>query len=102
MFTNAGNLKCREILHVVGPVWKDGKDNEKNILQSAIIGALNMVNKKRYLSVMIPAIGCGDFGYPNDLAADHIVEAVDMFVSKVRLQYRITRVIEIFLDKKAC
>ena len=85
VFTNAGNLTCREILHVVGPVWKDGQSEERNILQTAVWKVLAMVTDRKYLSVMIPAISCGVLGFPNDKATEHIVQAIYNFVSNVSL-----------------
>ena len=85
MFTNAGNLGCQEILHVVGPQWKGGSGKEKDLLQTAVFNILTMVSERKYLSVMIPAISCGVFGYPNDRATYDIVEAIEKYLLHVSI-----------------
>ena len=79
MSTN-GNLKCSKIIHVVGPVWRDGGHGEENILYDCVYDTLFEVVQHEMSSVAIPAIGAGIFGVPVQISTDNIVSAVKEFV----------------------
>ncbi|CAI9714782.1 protein mono-ADP-ribosyltransferase PARP14-like [Octopus vulgaris] len=54
--TNAGKLKCKTIIHTVGPVWNNGRDQEMDYLSRAVRNCLAVLEEKSYTSVAIPAI----------------------------------------------
>jgi O-acetyl-ADP-ribose deacetylase (regulator of RNase III) len=66
-FTGAGNLPCRYVIHVVGPVWGEG--GEKLKLKCAIDGALNMAVCLGARTLAMPPISTGIFGFPKQVAA---------------------------------
>ena len=43
VITGAGNLKAKYVIHAVGPVYKDGKSGEAELLESAYKNALAMI-----------------------------------------------------------
>jgi putative ATPase len=61
--TGAGNLACRGIVHVAGPVYKEGRDNQ-GLLRAAVGGALKAAAGEAYRTLAMPAISAGVFGYP--------------------------------------
>lgn len=66
--TGPGVLPCRAVVHVAGPVYRDGRDNE-GLLRTAVGAALAATAGLEYRSVAMPAISTGIFGYPRDEAA---------------------------------
>ena len=82
--TDAGNLPCEKVIHVVGPVYpkncmRDQKQREE--LRSAIKSILGEINKHNFKSVSFPAISTGIFRFPLELCAmiigDALKEAID-------------------------
>jgi len=76
--SSPGKLPCKVVVHTVGPVWHDGKRNEETDLEKAVQGALEACQK--YRTVALPAVSCGVFGFPHDLAADITVRTLRDFM----------------------
>jgi len=66
--TGAGALPCRAVIHVAGPVYRNGRDNE-GLLRTAVGAALAVAAGEGYRSIALPAISAGIFGYPKEEAA---------------------------------
>ena len=64
--TNGYNMHCKKIIHTVGPRYKDGKSNESEILKNAYINSLNLAIENNLKTIALPAISCGNYGYPMD------------------------------------
>ncbi|XP_052829753.1 uncharacterized protein LOC106880777 [Octopus bimaculoides] len=62
--TKAGKLKCKTIIHAVGPVWSNGWNHEIFHLSRAVQNCLLFLEAKSYTSIAIPAISTGIFGIP--------------------------------------
>jgi len=74
--TGAGSLPAKVVVHVAGPRYRKGRDNE-GLLRAAVAAALDAAADQGCLTVALPAISAGIFGYPLDEAADVIAsEAV--------------------------
>ncbi|XP_072048530.1 protein mono-ADP-ribosyltransferase PARP14-like [Amphiura filiformis] len=73
--TGAGDLHCKKIIHVVGPRWSGGHNQEMEILYDAITNVLQEAGKLRLATIAIPAISSGIYGFPVDLCAQTIVRA---------------------------
>jgi O-acetyl-ADP-ribose deacetylase (regulator of RNase III) len=74
--TTAGRLPARWVIHTVGPVWRGGGEGEPELLGSAHRRALEVARGLGARSVAFPAISCGVYGYPVELAAEVAVGAV--------------------------
>jgi glutamate racemase len=61
--TTAGTLPAAHIIHVAGPIYQDGQDNE-GLLRAAVAAALDAAVEIGARSVAFPAISAGIFGYP--------------------------------------
>ena len=61
--TSAGNLKCKFIMHAVGPIWKDGNSYETEFLAETITNCLLAADQKRCNSIAIPAFITGNKTY---------------------------------------
>ena len=72
--TSAGRLRARFIIHVAGPRYRDGQDNE-GLLAEAVTAALEAAALSGCRTVAMPAISAGLFGYPRAEACRVIVAA---------------------------
>ena len=67
--TGAGDLPVRHVLHAVGPVWHGGQAGEEELLASCHVRAIELAAAAGCARVAFPAISCGVYGYPPELAA---------------------------------
>ena len=63
------NLPARHIIHTVGPVWKDGRAGEDDLLASCYRKSLALAAAEGYRSLAFPAISTGVYGFPKARAA---------------------------------
>lgn len=61
-------LPCRYVIHAVGPEWVDGTHQEVELLASCYRSALGQATALELTSIAFPAISCGVFGFPIELA----------------------------------
>lgn len=61
--TGAGRLPARFVIHVAGPRYRVGQDNE-GLLRTAVQAALAAAAGCGSRTVAVPAISAGIFGYP--------------------------------------
>jgi O-acetyl-ADP-ribose deacetylase (regulator of RNase III) len=66
-YTTGGNLDANYVIHAVGPIWGEGKEEEK--LRATILGTLKQADHLQVRSIAFPAISTGIFGFPKSLAA---------------------------------
>jgi O-acetyl-ADP-ribose deacetylase (regulator of RNase III) len=76
-WTSGGLLPARYVIHAVGPVW--GSGDEVNKLSDAITGSLRVADGLKCLSIALPAISTGIFGFPKDRAAGITFSAIEKF-----------------------
>jgi O-acetyl-ADP-ribose deacetylase (regulator of RNase III) len=74
--TGAYRLPARYVIHTVGPVWRGGSHGEAELLASCHRRSLDVARELGARTVAFPAISCGIFGYPVDLAAPLAVTTV--------------------------
>ena len=74
--TTGGRLPARYVIHTVGPVWRGGSAGEPELLASCHRRSLEVARGLGVRSVAFPAISCGVYGYPAELAAPVAVQAV--------------------------
>jgi O-acetyl-ADP-ribose deacetylase (regulator of RNase III) len=73
--TTAGRLAARWVIHAVGPVWRGGGEGEPELLAAAHRRAFEVAQELGARTVAFPAISCGLYGYPPELAAPVAVAA---------------------------
>ncbi|MEI7035719.1 O-acetyl-ADP-ribose deacetylase [Fulvimonas yonginensis] len=64
------DLPARHVIHTVGPVWRGGEHGEPAQLAACYRNALQLAYEHRLRSIAFPAISCGAYGYPPELAAE--------------------------------
>ncbi|MCM0755514.1 macro domain-containing protein [Desulfovibrio aminophilus] len=67
--TSGFGLKAKWIIHAVGPVWHGGRSGEPDLLASAYRVSLRLAQELECRHVAFPALSCGAYGYPVELAA---------------------------------
>jgi O-acetyl-ADP-ribose deacetylase (regulator of RNase III) len=72
-------LPARHVIHTVGPVWQGGGRGEPALLASCYRSCLDLAVRDRVTSIAFPAISCGAYGYPLELALPIAIEAVRSF-----------------------
>ena len=77
--TTAGGLPCDKVIHTVGPQWNrldspKKKEKKERVLHCAITNCL--MEAKSLRSIAIPAVSSGVYGFPRDLCAKIILDAV--------------------------
>ena len=69
-----GNLRCKALIHAVGPVWKGGFMKEEELLYKVSMNSLSA--SQGYRSIVFPAISSGIYGFPIKKCADKMIQAV--------------------------
>jgi O-acetyl-ADP-ribose deacetylase len=62
--TTGGRLKARHVIHTVGPVYRDGRHREPELLASAYRRSLEVASEHGLRSVAFPSISTGAYSYP--------------------------------------
>lgn len=61
-------LPARHIIHTVGPVWRGGAFAEAELLTKCYTEVLALAQRENVKTIAFPAISCGVYGYPIQLA----------------------------------
>jgi len=67
--TGAGALPARWVFHAVGPIYRDGKHGEAELLASCYRTCLRMAEERKAASISFPSISTGVYRYPVSEAA---------------------------------
>lgn len=96
VLTKAFNLPASHIIHTVGPIWKDGKSGEEDILRSCYKNSLELAKDQGFESIAFPLISSGSYGCPKDVALNIAVSSIGEF-----LLFNEIMVYLVVYDKKA-
>jgi O-acetyl-ADP-ribose deacetylase (regulator of RNase III) len=80
--TTAGQLRARWLVHTVGPRYGQHGGEEARLLASCHSRSLAVAHGLGARSVAFPAISCGVYGYPAELAAPVAAGAVRSYVEE--------------------
>lgn len=69
VITPGFRLAARYVIHTVGPIWQGGGRGEERQLRSAYEQSLELAQQNGLSSLAFPALSCGAYGYPLELAA---------------------------------
>ena len=79
--TSAGALPAQYVIHVAGPRYQEGQDNE-TLLRQAVTASLDAAALSGSATVAMPAISAGIFGYPLAEASRTIVDAARTWLDR--------------------
>ncbi len=80
--TRGYRLPAPYVIHTVGPVWRDGKHGEPDLLAGCYRAALRLAADKGLVSIAFPGISTGVYRYPKEDAARIAVREVRDFLGK--------------------
>jgi O-acetyl-ADP-ribose deacetylase (regulator of RNase III) len=79
--TGGGKLRARHVIHTVGPVYRDGRHGEAELLASAYRRSLEVAAAAGLRSVAFPSISTGAYRYPIRDAARVALETTSAFLA---------------------
>lgn len=82
VYTTAGNLPAKYIIHTVGPVWRGGQQGEAELLANAYRSSLKLASELGLKTISFPNISTGVYGYPKREAAEIAFNVVQEFFEK--------------------
>jgi len=97
--TAAGKLPAKYVFHAVGPVYRDGRHGEPDLLASCYRKALALAEERDVKSISFPAISAGIYGYPIEDAARIALAEVKAHLGKPAMNVR--RAIFVLYGKQA-
>lgn len=74
--TKGYRLPAAHVIHTVGPIYRDGKHGEPELLASAYRRSVEVAAANGCARVAFPAVSAGVYGYPLDEAARIAVSTV--------------------------
>lgn len=80
--TRGYKLKAKYVIHAVGPVYRDGRQGEAELLASVYRRSLELAAANNLKSVAFPAISTGVYGYPVQAAARVALRTVIDFLQQ--------------------
>ena len=97
--TGAGRLPAKYVFHAVGPIYRDGKHGEAELLASCYRKCLALAEEREVRTISFPAISTGIYGYPIEEAARIAVAEVRAYFAKPAA--KIERVIFVLFGQNA-
>ncbi|MEQ2175155.1 hypothetical protein GOODEAATRI_015259, partial [Goodea atripinnis] len=92
--TSGGKLRCKRLLHAVGPVGGKANGKERMLLERTVRRALSLAEMIKFKSIAIPCIGSGVFGVPITVCSEAIVSAIKEFCSQGGLSLKTIALID--------
>ena len=80
--TTAGKLPAKCVFHAVGPVYRDGRHGEPELLASCYRKCLELAEERGVRTITFPAISTGVYGYPLEEAATVALREVKAHLEK--------------------
>src|SRR3974377_547066 len=67
--TKGYRLPAKWVIHTVGPVWRDGKHGEAELLANCYRNCFSFGGQKANYNLPFPSLSTGAYGFPLDQAA---------------------------------
>jgi O-acetyl-ADP-ribose deacetylase (regulator of RNase III) len=78
--TKGYNLPAKCVIHTVGPVWRGGNHNEKELLASCYRNCLKLASDNNLRTIAFPSISTGAYGFPSEPAAEIALTEIRRFL----------------------
>lgn len=80
VITPGFDLKAKNVIHAVGPIWRGGNKGEPEDLYNAYKSALTVAKDNSLHSIAFPLISAGIYGYPHPQAWERALTACSDFI----------------------
>ncbi len=80
--TKGYKLAAKWVIHTVGPVWRDGRHREDELLASCYQNCFTLAERHRIPNIAFPSISTGAYGFPMDCAARIAVSETKNFLER--------------------
>lgn len=80
--TKAYKLPSKFVIHTVGPVWNEGKYNERDLLASCYKYCLKIALENNCKTIAFPNISTGVYHFPKKEAAEIAIREVQLFLKQ--------------------
>ncbi len=84
--TKGYDLPAKWVIHTAGPVWVDGKHDERLILSNCYQSALRIAAENDFQSVAFPLIAAGTCGFPKEEALSIAVDEIRRFLQRHEME----------------
>ncbi len=74
--TGGYRLPAPHVIHTVGPVWRGGRGGEAELLAGCYRRSLELAREYGLSSIAFPAVSCGAYGFPLELAVPIAIRTV--------------------------
>lgn len=81
-YTDAFGLNAKQVIHVVAPVWKGGRDNEYDTLRKCYRSVFCLADELKGRSIAIPLLMSGVFRFPPQKALNIALDEIHRFLQK--------------------
>jgi O-acetyl-ADP-ribose deacetylase (regulator of RNase III) len=90
--TRGYNLPAQWVIHTAGPVWRDGRHGEEELLAGCYRNSLALAEQKGLRTIAFPSISTGAYGFPMDKAARIAVAEIRKFLERNRTMEKVVLV----------
>src|SRR3974377_2354674 len=90
--TKGYRLASKWVIHTVGPVWRDGRHGEDDLLASCYRSCFALAEQHGIRTLAFPSISTGAYGFPMERAAGVAVRETGKFLEKNRSVERVVLV----------
>ena len=80
--TKGYRLPAKWVIHTVGPVWRDGKQGEDELLASCYRSCFALAEQHGIRTLAFPSISTGAYGFPMERAARIAVSETKKFLEE--------------------
>jgi len=82
--TQGYKLPAKWVIHTVGPVWRDGRHGEEELLADCYRNSLALAEQRGARTIAFPSISTGAYGFPMENAASIAVTEIKNFLERNR------------------
>ncbi len=93
VITTAGNLKAKNVIHTVGPVWHGGLHDEAKLLRRSYWNSLKLATQHGLKSIAFPSISTGTYRYPTEEASGIAIKAIKDYLTNEGKLEKVTMVL---------
>jgi O-acetyl-ADP-ribose deacetylase len=80
--TKGYRLPAKWVIHTVGPVWRDGRHGEDDLLASCYRSCLALAEQRGIRTIAFPSISTGAYGFPMERAVRIAVRETKGFLER--------------------